>query len=100
MFTIKYLNYRPPKPQPQQWPVATYYQQRFIQPTPTSYAVQGSEQSVQIPAIPIQVPLQAQFGPTPNIQNVQLVPCLCPVSQDLEYEQKPQEATFIAQNVQ
>lgn len=86
------------KNQPQQWPVTTYYhQQRLIQPGAT-YTIQGAEQPlpVQIPAIPIQVPLQAQFSPAANVHNVQLVPCLCPVSQEFEYDSKPQETTFIS----
>lgn len=84
------------KNSPQPWPVTTYYQQRILQPGP-SYTIQGAEQPVQIPAIPIQVPLQAQFSQAPNVHNVQLVPCLCPVTQEFEYEAKPQETTYITQ---
>lgn len=40
---------------------------------------------VPIPTVPIQVPLQATFLPS-NLHNVQLVPCLCPVAEDYEYD--------------
>jgi hypothetical protein len=60
-----------------------YYHQRVIQ---------GPESSlpVAVPSIPVQVPLQAQLAPA-AVHNVQLVPCLCPVSQDFEYDKVPQE---------
>ncbi|XP_044733403.1 uncharacterized protein LOC123296007 [Chrysoperla carnea] len=58
----------------------------YPQQTPLLMAQQQQQQppsqSQSIPAIPIQVPLQAQLTPQPNLQNVQLVPCLCPISQD------------------
>lgn len=38
-----------------------------------------------VPAVPIQVPLQATFLPS-NLHNVQLVPCLCPVAEDYEFD--------------
>ncbi|GJQ79471.1 hypothetical protein Trydic_g16324 [Trypoxylus dichotomus] len=79
------------KPQIHTLPVA-YYQQRYLQSPPPSLAVSAldaqSQSSVPIPAIPIQVPLQAQLSPTANIHNVQLVPCLCPVSPDFEYDKE------------
>lgn len=45
-----------------------------------------------IPTVPIQVPLQATFLPS-NIHNVQLVPCLCPIAEDYEYD--PQTDTVV-----
>lgn len=94
-----------------QSPYYEYYQQRFLQPQASSIHAQyvpapqpQQEQPVlqqqqsssqngyvqqqrpmqgsQIPAVPIQLPLQAQLSPVPSIQNVQLVPCLCPISQE------------------
>lgn len=47
---------------------------------------------VPIPAVPVQVPLQATFLPS-NLHNVQLVPCLCPVAEDYEYD--PQADTLV-----
>ncbi|VEN45582.1 unnamed protein product [Callosobruchus maculatus] len=35
----------------------------------------------------MQVPLQAQFQPISNIHNVQLVPCLCPVTNEPQYSE-------------
>lgn len=54
--------------------------------------VPATQAQVPIPAVPIQVPLQATFLPS-NIHNVQLVPCLCPVAEDYEYE--PQTDTVL-----
>ncbi|XP_044270053.1 uncharacterized protein LOC123014835 [Tribolium madens] len=62
---------------------AYYYHQRVLQ-APTGYT------EPPIPAIPVQVPLQAQLTPA-TVHNVQLVPCLCPVSQDYELEKNSQE---------
>ncbi|KAK9703277.1 hypothetical protein QE152_g29414 [Popillia japonica] len=79
-----------PKAQPHAWPV-TYYQQRYIQSPPplaVSTVDTQAQNSVPIPAIPIQVPLQAQLSSSSNIHNVQLVPCLCPVSPDLEFDKE------------
>ncbi|XP_066148595.1 uncharacterized protein [Euwallacea fornicatus] len=42
-------------------------------------------------SIPLQVPLPAQLAPS-AVQNVQLVPCLCPVSQEYSYENSPDYA--------
>ncbi|XP_076263747.1 uncharacterized protein LOC143198434 [Rhynchophorus ferrugineus] len=38
-----------------------------------------------LPYVPLQVPIPAQLAPA-TIQNVQLVPCLCPVNQEYPYE--------------
>ncbi|GLV33839.1 hypothetical protein CBL_11276 [Carabus blaptoides fortunei] len=79
-FFLSWGRAEPPPAEPQsQWPVPFIYQQRLLQ-SPPPY--QNNEQSVSLPAIPIQVPLQAQLAPAPNIHNVQLVPCLCPVTQE------------------
>lgn len=52
-----------------------------------------------IPAVPIQMPLQAQLSPHSNVHNVQLVPCLCPVSTDGIYEpQQSQESYYVGPN--
>lgn len=82
------------------WPVA-FYQQRFLQAGPPAYGPSSIQQDdarlpVQIPAIPIQVPLQAQLAPS-NIHNVQLVPCLCPVSHEYDYDNKVQENIYTNQ---
>lgn len=73
------------------WPAA-YYQPKYIQTSVPSYGMPPADAqaqgSVPVPAIPIQVPLQAQLSPTPSVQNVQLVPCLCPVSPDFEYDKE------------
>lgn len=53
-----------------------------------------------VPSVPIQVPMQAQLAPYPHVQNVQLVPCLCPVSQDNAYEQPAYENVYINPNYQ
>lgn len=49
---------------------------------PPSYNIPYSEPS--LPSVPVQVPLQAQLSAQPSVQNVQLVPCLCPISTDYE----------------
>ncbi|XP_065160038.1 uncharacterized protein [Atheta coriaria] len=71
---------------PQPYPPTLAYYQRVVQHQPQYVDNNGVPmQPLQpIPSIPIQVPLQAQFSPAPGIHNVQLVPCLCPVSQDME----------------
>lgn len=54
-----------------------------------------------LPTVPIQVPLQAQLAPYPQVQNVQLVPCLCPVSQENIYDQQvPHENMYFNPNYQ
>ncbi|XP_044766439.1 uncharacterized protein LOC123322559 [Coccinella septempunctata] len=63
------------------------YQRRM----PPSYNIPYSEPS--LPAVPVQVPLQAQLSPHPSVQNVQLVPCLCPISTD--YEQVKPENYYL-----
>lgn len=42
--------------------------------------------------IPLQVPLPAHLSPA-AVQNVQLVPCLCPASQEYSYENSPEYGT-------
>ncbi|KAF2898271.1 hypothetical protein ILUMI_07912 [Ignelater luminosus] len=84
----------------QTYPV-TYYHQRLLQAPPSQSqtyvtANNGEQQQpsvpVQVPAIPIQVPLQAQLSPMSNIHNVELVPCLCPISSNMDNE-RPQESS-------
>ncbi|KAL3275951.1 hypothetical protein HHI36_020685 [Cryptolaemus montrouzieri] len=65
------------------------YQRRM----PATYNMPYNEPS--IPAVPMQVPLQAQLAPQPTIQNVQLVPCLCPISNDFDYDKPQQENVFL-----
>lgn len=48
------------------------------------------------PAVPVQVPLQATFLPS-NLHNVQLVPCLCPVAEDYEYDPQADTTLVITQ---
>ncbi|KAH1004150.1 uncharacterized protein LOC109536203 [Dendroctonus ponderosae] len=69
------------------------------EPKPTSSRVLYSQdyyrQYVPPPlpyTIPLQVPLPAQLSPA-AVQNVQLVPCLCPVNQEYSYENSPEYAT-------
>ncbi|KAK9880869.1 hypothetical protein WA026_013196 [Henosepilachna vigintioctopunctata] len=64
------------------------YQRRM----PSTYNIPYSEPS--LPSVPMQVPLQAQLAPQPTIRNVQLVPCLCPVSSDIDYDKSQQENVF------
>lgn len=62
-------------------PMPVYYQQRLLKTQQHPYPIQEQQQQpMQVPAIPIQMPLQAQLAHMPNIHNVQLVPCLCPVT--------------------
>ncbi|XP_019866075.1 uncharacterized protein LOC109595211 [Aethina tumida] len=70
-----------------------YYHKRLLQ-GPTLYSVAETDvnQQYPVPTVPVQVPLQAQFTPT-GIRNVQLVPCLCPVSQ--EYPDGGDKATTV-----
>lgn len=70
-----------------------YYHKRLLQ-GPTLYSVAEADvnQQYPVPTVPVQVPLQAQFTPT-GIRNVQLVPCLCPVSQ--EYPDGGDKATTV-----
>ncbi|XP_074038429.1 uncharacterized protein [Leptinotarsa decemlineata] len=81
---------------PEQQSPATnyYYHKRVIQPP---YTIEdrrpGAVPSVPV-QLPLQVPLQAQLAPVPNLQHVQLVPCLCPVSQDYPYSGQPQENVY------
>lgn len=79
--------------------MAAYYQQRYIQASPSQHALGQTEPQLQhqIPAIPIQMPLQAQLEPLIGVHNVQLVPCLCPVSPDIEYEKLQDTNTFVNQ---
>ncbi|XP_063915077.1 uncharacterized protein LOC135131333 [Zophobas morio] len=63
-----------------------FYHQRLMQPP----GYTEPPVAVSVPSIPVQVPLQAQLAPA-AVHNVQLVPCLCPVSQDFEYDKVPQE---------
>uniref|UniRef100_T1I6T0 Uncharacterized protein n=2 Tax=Rhodnius prolixus TaxID=13249 RepID=T1I6T0_RHOPR len=49
-------------------------------------------------ALPVAVPIQAQMAPMPatlkgTVHNVQLVPCLCPVSKDIEPIPIPQSSS-------
>ncbi|BES98633.1 Hypothetical protein NTJ_11448 [Nesidiocoris tenuis] len=56
-------------------------------------------------ALPVAVPIQAQMAPVPptlkgTVHNVQLVPCLCPVSKDVDtsyysqiQQQQPQQSS-------
>lgn len=71
------------------YPVATYYQQRLLNDIPQQ-PYSAVDNQVQVPAIPVQVPLRAHLSPS-TIQNVQLVPCLCPISPDNENFDKPPE---------
>ncbi|KAL1517965.1 hypothetical protein ABEB36_001659 [Hypothenemus hampei] len=52
-----------------------YYRQYVPPPLPYSF--------------PLQVPLPSPLSPA-AVQNVQLVPCLCPVSQEYAYENSPE----------
>lgn len=82
-------------------PYPQYYYHQRVLGAPTAYTVPGTEPPVPIPSIPVQVPLQAQLAPAPAVHNVQLVPCLCPVSQDIEYEKyekAPQEYFVTSQH--
>ncbi|KAK4873079.1 hypothetical protein RN001_015108 [Aquatica leii] len=76
----------------QPYPIAGYYQ-RVIQ-VPQQAQPVNDDEPVPVPAIPIQMPLQASLSPMPNIQNVQLVPCVCPIQSDFEYD-KPIETNNV-----
>ncbi|XP_030762626.1 uncharacterized protein LOC115887348 [Sitophilus oryzae] len=51
-----------------------------------------------LPYVPLQVPLPAHLAPA-TVQNVQLVPCLCPVSQEYSYDSDliSRKAQFVQQ---
>ncbi|KAG5888776.1 hypothetical protein JTB14_021519 [Gonioctena quinquepunctata] len=66
-----------------------FYHKRLVQNPGYQYTI-NDPRGGNIPSVPVQVPLQAQLGPFPNVHNVQLVPCLCPVSQDYAYGEQPQ----------
>ncbi|KAJ8969574.1 hypothetical protein NQ317_005902 [Molorchus minor] len=80
-----------------------YYHKRLLQGPGPAYTVSENNQLHQvppgtIPSMPVQVPLHAHLTPASNIQNVQLVPCLCPVSQDYFYDSRrppQQENVFV-----
>lgn len=101
LYFVNFSSTRPYYQQQQQYP--PNYQRRYLQNVPAGNGINAqvnepeSGVPVQIPAIPIQVPLQASFGSSPNIQNVQLVPCLCPVVEDYDYN-KQQETIYIGPN--
>ncbi|KAF5299657.1 hypothetical protein FQA39_LY11452 [Lamprigera yunnana] len=69
----------------QPYPIAAYYHRLVQMPQPQQ---QGEEERISMPSIPIQVPLQASLSAIPNVQNVQLVPCICPIQQDFDYEKQ------------
>ncbi|XP_031357128.1 uncharacterized protein LOC116181040 [Photinus pyralis] len=71
----------------QAYPLPAYYP-RYMQMSPPV----DDRQPVPLPAIPIQMPLHASLSPTPNVQNVQLVPCICPISSDVEYDKSIENA--------
>ncbi|KAF5290663.1 hypothetical protein FQR65_LT01953 [Abscondita terminalis] len=77
----------------QPYPVAAYYQRVFQVPQQAN-----EEESVPVPAIPIQMPLQASLSPIPNLQNVQLVPCVCPIQPEFEYD-KPIDSNNNKNNI-
>ncbi|KAK5640249.1 hypothetical protein RI129_011060 [Pyrocoelia pectoralis] len=80
----------------QAYPIPAYYPRLFQVPPP----IEDQQQSVPLPAIPIQMPLQASLSPTPNLQNVQLVPCICPISSDIEYEKPIEGVAYVNQKNQ
>ncbi|KAJ8971912.1 hypothetical protein NQ314_000483 [Rhamnusium bicolor] len=81
-------------------PTHYIYHRRLIQGPVPAYVVPENDQRQQIPSVPVQVPLQAQLAPISNIHNVQLVPCLCPVSQDYAYDnQQIQQENFFVNGV-
>ncbi|XP_072383925.1 uncharacterized protein [Diabrotica undecimpunctata] len=43
---------------------------------------------------PIQIPSDHIF-PLYNVQDIQLIPCLCPVNKNYQYEDIPQENVFV-----
>lgn len=80
-------------------PSPRYYYQKRVVPGPQYGYVEQDNRPV--PSVPIQVPLQAQFAPYSNLQNVQLVPCLCPVSQEnFQEQQVPYETVYFNPNYQ
>ncbi|XP_018572231.1 uncharacterized protein LOC108911717 [Anoplophora glabripennis] len=72
-----------------------FYHKRLLPSSGPVYTIGGNERQ-QVPSVPIQVPLQAQFAPLPGVHNVQLVPCLCPVSQDYPYDQTQTENIYVS----
>ncbi|KAJ8935870.1 hypothetical protein NQ318_019454 [Aromia moschata] len=74
-------------------PTTYYYHRRLVQGPQYAIAENGQPQQMPsgpmpIPSVPIQVPLSAQLSAIPNVQNVQLVPCLCPLS-EYPYDNRP-----------
>ncbi|XP_022902141.2 uncharacterized protein [Onthophagus taurus] len=95
-----------PKPQIYAYPYPSIYHQRYLQAQLHQQApvqqipnipqeIPHDLQNQGVPAIPIQVPLSAQFSPIQNLHNVQLVPCLCPVSPNVEYEKVQEPSSRI-----
>ncbi|VEN45581.1 unnamed protein product [Callosobruchus maculatus] len=70
--------------EPQSSANSYYYHKRLLQ-GPVYTVIDPTRP--RIPAVPMQVPLQAQFQPISNIHNVQLVPCLCPVTNEPQYSE-------------